>query len=805
MARVTLITSGSSAVLKNKFCEINVNLADGTWSGRNRANDIWFFRNARFTVDHGLGSQWQEPKTSITWRKRELKSCFGDGLELTITSTPVEGYFPVRMLMIRLYPDHSFIEIGWGVRNRFSYPIRIRDIAVLNGGELFEGQTVKQPRVLKSGAGAEPNTVTSGRDVDAFNGALLTYKNGETRHSMVAGGLHYSEYGRRVQLVDSRKQPKRKIKKRVKNSMSLTVWDPQGKLVRPGKTYLSPDTCYLDFVTSDPFEALESYGIALRMANAANPNTYDFPTLCGWMVSTKHLGEGAPINNSTGLVEQARIAKERGLLNYTPLAVRLEPDTYCYGNQGDTQQGWWDNAHWAEYGPGNGHEKGTGNGSLRKPYETFAKFCKAVSDLGCVPFTYFQSSMPSNDFAVAHPDWMLNKDISLLHVTHAHHRPMVRYDYTNPGFRAHCLRVWKSLRKAGLNGVKFDYPETAWAKDGGFDDLSFTTTSAYRELYRLCREGLGKDAYLHERNLGGTTHESAPRLDATAGIVDIQRVWGDASHFEPEMASRMGLRWYKSRSVFLYYPDGKSFFMNGKELPAYKRRAFLSLIAFLSGRLEIGTSIGSMTDDMFHDVTRLYPVLGGTKSPRPVDMLTGGAHPEVYVYDVSPAWSQVLLVNNNKRGKKNISAPLSGDQAETGSLGLEPHETYHAFEFWQQRYLGQIKGNKALSLELRAGEVAMVSVRKVEDHPQPISTNRHIMQGMMECHGVRWSAKQKVLSGSVDVVGGEEFILTIACNGAQPTTCEGATVRRRTGNTGIVDLAFSTRKSCKSRFALHFA
>ncbi len=33
-------------------------------------------------------------------------------------------------------------------------------------------------------------------------------------------------------------------------------------------------------------------------------------------------------------------------------------------------------------------------------------------------------------------------------------------------------------------------------------------------------------------------------------LVDLQRVWTDASHFEPEMASRMGLRWYKQGKVF---------------------------------------------------------------------------------------------------------------------------------------------------------------------------------------------------------------------------------------------------------------
>jgi hypothetical protein len=56
-----------------------------------------------------------------------------------------------------------------------------------------------------------------------------------------------------------------------------------------------------------------------------------------------------------------------------------------------------------------------------KPYETFSKWCKAVKERNGIPFTYFQSGMPSNDFAAAHPDWMLNNDISNLHLFHRHH------------------------------------------------------------------------------------------------------------------------------------------------------------------------------------------------------------------------------------------------------------------------------------------------------------------------------------------------------------------------------------------------
>ena len=72
----------------------------------------------------------------------------------------------------------------------------------------------------------------------------------------------------------------------------------------------------------------------------------------------------------------------------------------------------------------------------------------------------------------------------------------------------------------------------------------------------------------------------------------------------------------------------------------------------------------------------------------------------------------------------------------------------------------------------------------------------------MECHGIKWDARKKVLSGSVDVVGGEELGLTIACNGWRPKACNGAVIRKRAHR--LVDLIFVSEKNKRMRFRLSF-
>ncbi len=784
---VVVRKNAETVSISNALCSVDFDLQTGTYNGVDVKENKIIFTNAHFNLDAG-GYGWDLPKYTYRWSQNPVSDSLGKGVKLIIEHHPTEGYYLPHTLEINLYDGLPYAVFGFSVTNPNDYAVRIRQVKLLDKGKLFPNEKILKQKTLRGGAGAEPNFVEDTMDMKAYNSVMLTGTVDNVRHTIVAGGLKYKEFLRQITL-SSKDQ-----------SITVSCEDPQGKLIEPKQTYHSSDNIFVDFVTPNPFTSLENYGLAMRKANNAKPNMYDFPTLCGWLVSQEEYGEGKPLNNSPSLVDQLKIAKKAGFMNYTPVAVRLEPDFYCYTNFGNTQEGWWDDKHWAD--PINSYTDNLP--SLMKPYETFGKFDAAVIALGGIPFTYMQSSLPSNDFALQHPDWMLNNDISLLHAEHYHHMPFVKYDYTDPGFKDYVLNMWKRMRSDGLAGIKFDYPESAWAKDGGFEDKSYTTTSAYRQLFQLCREGLGPEAFIHERNLG---EYGTPRLDVTAGIVDLQRVWWDNSEFDPEMASRMGLRWYKNRVVFNYYPDGKSLYnpKTKEPLSTNARRTLLTQIGLLSGRLELATSFGNITEEMKHDITRLYPVLQEPKSFRPVDMLMGKKNPEVYVYDISPEWSQVILCNNIKE-KKTVSVPLSGIQYETGSLGLNPDKKYYVYDFWNNHLVGIINGNERLSEPLEGEQALVFSVHEVTNHPQFISTNRHIMQGYMELHNVQWNEKRKEYSGNADVVGGETMEIVIAPNGKKVLkvkTDKGTASIEKTGN-GLLILKISSKANVSVNWRIFF-
>jgi hypothetical protein len=233
-------------------------------------------------------------------------------------------------------------------------------------------------------------------------------------------------------------------------------------------------------------------------------------------------------------------------LKYAPAAVLLEPDLYDANNQ----QGWWDDAHW-QRGP-NSRVRGaasgeSSHGQFVPPYETARKWAGAVESLGGIPMIYVQTGFRSQDYADRFPGHMLfnrpdapylNDKGEQQYCDKEKKQPRkMGYDYTSPGFQRHVREVWENLRQAGVQGVKFDYPDlpfTGWP-GGGMADAYATTATHYRTIFRLAQEGLGPDCYLHERALDRGS-------DVTLGLVTSQRTEGDTDKMDPAMVSRVGLR-----------------------------------------------------------------------------------------------------------------------------------------------------------------------------------------------------------------------------------------------------------------------
>jgi hypothetical protein len=231
------------------------------------------------------------------------------------------------------------------------------------------------------------------------------------------------------------------------------------------------------------------------------------------------------------------------------------------------------------------------------------------------------------------------------------------------------------------------------------------------------------------------------------------------------MISRVGLRWYKNRVVMNYDMDGKNPF---HAVPANRdgERAMWTMSYVVSGTLMVVPSFGRMTAEQLHDLSRIYPFHANRQSARPVDAFTN-PQPQVYDFMVNPQWHQLTFYNTDPVKPATIGVDLAGDTA-FGALGLNPAKQYYVYDFWNDGLIGKVPGNKRFEQTLRPGEARMMAVREVEENPQVLATDRHIMQGLIDLLGANWDGGKKQLRGISAVVGGETYRVIIATNGRKP-------------------------------------
>ena len=544
------------------------------------------------------------------------------------------------------------------------------------------------------------------------------------------------------------------------SKIQLYAQDFVGKRVDPGQSYIAEnDGFYLDFCTNNPLEASEQFAFTLRTAQQIQLNYYYFPTICLWYAMEPKYGGNIVMgtNDAPGAVQEMQRVKDSGFLKYTTMGIRLVPDCYADNNE----NGWWDDKHWQMHGSGNQVAEMKLKGAhYREPYETTEKWAQAIIQLGGKPFTYFQTAVRSNDYAEQFPEHMLfNESYHKIPQKDWLNKGYSSYDFTDPGFYAHMQDVYKNLKNGGIDGMMFDYPYTGWPVYGGMEDKYSTTAGAYRTIFKLAHEGLGDQAYVHERNL---TYGS----DIALGYVESQRTWGDTDDLTPEMVMRSGLRWYKNRVIVNYDMDAKNLIKAKPTDTPDGLNKLLTMSYVTASRLLLANSFGVLQPEHVYKLSRIYPFHQTAQSARPLDAFDSD-YPRVYGFRVNDQWTALTFYNENNEKPKAVGIDLAGIEGR-GGAGLQPDKEYYVYDFWNDGLIGKFKGNTRLEQRLRKGEARQMAVREVEQNPQVLSTDRHLMQGFLELSDVRWNAATRELSGKADVIGGEPMNIAIALNGATP-------------------------------------
>jgi hypothetical protein len=88
-----------------------------------------------------------------------------------------------------------------------------------------------------------------------------------------------------------------------------------------------------------------------------------------------------------------------------------------------------------------------------------------------------------------------------------------------------------------------------------------------------------------------------------------------------------------------------------------------------------------------------------------------------------------------------------------------PEGNYVGFDYWANAFLPAVEAKTVV--DLPPGSCKVIALRRVLDHPQVLSTSRHISQGLLDLTYVRWHNEKKTLSGRSGMVGGDPYELRI--------------------------------------------
>ncbi len=95
-----------------------------------------------------------------------------------------------------------------------------------------------------------------------------------------------------------------------------------------------------------------------------------------------------------------------------------------------------------------------------------------------------------------------------------------------------------------------------------------------------------------------------------------------------------------------------------------------------------------------------------------------------------------------------------------GDLGLKHNRDYILYEFWSKTYLGVRKGSFQDEV-LEPGKMRLWSIREKLDHPQILSTSRHISQGGLDLEDVKWDEKKRELTATASVIQGDPYEIVV--------------------------------------------
>lgn len=336
-------------------------------------------------------------------------------------------------------------------------------------------------------------------------------------------------------------------------------------------------------------------------------------------------------------------------------------------------------------------------------------------------------------------------------------------DATNPAGEKFLRERFKRIYDWGYRYYKIDGLHTGAPSENIYVTRSYDGVPVYgsARLYndeytftQCFRKGLSilKEEAPGVFLLGCAATQNMSSFAASFGMVDAMRVGPDNDGaIQGAWGKTTAGADYAGNLYFLHnkvwYNDPDPYFVRSSN-PLNKARWMISWQAISGAMNTTSMQYAELAPERLDMIKRALPT--HNLNARPIDILENNK-PRIWM--VKNDRQIVLgLFNWNERQNTQIDYSLK-------RMGLNDSENYELFDFWDNKYLGNIKSKLSQTLAPASCKVLAVRPRKV--YPQVISTSRHITQGLMDVKEESWNPDKRTLSGTSAVVKGDRYELRI--------------------------------------------
>lgn len=487
----------------------------------------------------------------------------------------------------------------------------------------------------------------------------------------------------------------------------------EGHILPAGKS-VSSDRILIN-IGKNPYETLEKYGSAIGKLNNAKTGK-QINGWCNWFYTQDIFDENEIMANA-----------EFAANNLKPFGFEyIQIDEGFQRSHGD----WHENSRFPQ---------------------GLKAFAGKVKTLGLKPGIWIAPFVITENTWIYknHPEWLLkNEDGSLKRIGpwpdensdwfKAENPKRFGLDITHPGAEKwFCGLIDTIANHWDFEMIKIDF--VAWTVFSAhhFYDKKASPAEVYRKALEIMQKTAGEKCHILDCGPGHVSVGSlnSMRIEYDQNYGYFPEVWKQYFQGTSSSAGALGKRWFYHDRAWTNDIDHICIDLVSNR----QAEAIASLVALSGGNVMSGDRMTSLDASKISILQKVFPSSGITA--RPIDFLENDPQTAfaVQLHNDSADWTVAGFFNRDV--EKNKLHKYSTEQ-----LWLEPGKKYLCFDFWEQRFFGEI--SDTINVPVNAGGVTLISIHEKKDIPQVISTSRHVMQGLIELENVKFDVVSNKLSGT---------------------------------------------------------